>query len=379
MLISKLWTAAVLLITVPFACAVDIRVNWSNPLKIVRTAATVEVDVMPQLARNSGTPMPAFDGYTRALSSLGASYVRFAPWFGYPRVVVPEWERTNCSGSNWNSTLLDGVMADFMISVCGPNAAKGDCSGGRLSVAPQLSTVPAWLFESDGINRTHDFPSSTPWQYVPGHLSHYAAHGTPLVDPSCEEMASYAARYVGWYTAGGFEDACGSWHASGLRYRWDFLSVLNEDEYHTPPGGGVQYTICYDAWARKIRTVNPNITLIGPEIADLEYALYFMNATNHADKQPPPVVTMHQWISAPDRSGSFSILFSGVDEWLAAVADPLDAARPANTALAMNEFIPYINDWCNRSIGVYGVCASYSTHDIFSITILFSVAKEYSL
>ncbi len=61
-------------------------------------------------------------------------------------------------------------------------------------------------------------------------------------------MARYAARYVGWYTAGGFTDECGKRHTSNLHYDWPLLSVLNEDEYGTPPGGGVVYTTCWDAW-----------------------------------------------------------------------------------------------------------------------------------
>jgi hypothetical protein len=153
---------------------------------------------MPHLARvHEGGP---FGPYLSALEDLGAAYVRFAPWFGYLRVVVPEWTKANCSGagSSWNSTLLDAVLSDFMQAVCAPSAADGECAAG-LSVAPQLSTVPAWLYQPDGINRTADFPEDEPWRYVPGHLSHYAAHGTPLVDPSCEEMAAYAARYVSWY------------------------------------------------------------------------------------------------------------------------------------------------------------------------------------
>ena len=50
-------------------------------------------------------------------------------------------------------------------------------------------------------------------------------------------------------------DECGVRHDSGLRYDWDLLSVLNEDEYSTPPGGGVQYTVCWDAWKEEIGKV----------------------------------------------------------------------------------------------------------------------------
>ena len=46
------------------------------------------------------------------------------------------------------------------------------------------------------------------------------------------------------------------------------LSVMNEDETKTPPEGGVQYTLCFDAWAEEIATVNPDIVLMGPETTD---------------------------------------------------------------------------------------------------------------
>ena len=69
-----------------------------------------------------------------------------------------------------------------------------------------------------------------PWRYPSLNFSYYTA-GQKYVDPTCEEMARYAARYVGWYTAGGFTDECGHHHASGLHYQWELLSVLNEHEH----------------------------------------------------------------------------------------------------------------------------------------------------
>ena len=86
----------------------------SQPLRTVTTAATIEIDVMPFLSRESkGGP---FTGYISTLQNLDASFVRFAPWFGYPRVSVAELTRANCTGrgSSWNTTLLDEVVADFM-------------------------------------------------------------------------------------------------------------------------------------------------------------------------------------------------------------------------------------------------------------------------
>lgn len=74
--------------------------------------------------------------------------------------------------------------------------------------------------------------------------------GNQLRDQTCEEMAGYVGRLVGWYTNGGFTDECGVKHMSGLNYTWQYLSVLNEDEHHMQPEGGVEYTICYDAIKR---------------------------------------------------------------------------------------------------------------------------------
>ena len=84
-------------------------------------------------------------------------------------------------------------------------------------------------------------------------------------------MARYAARLVAWYTKGGFTDECGVRHSSGWRYKWDLLSVLNEDEYRTPPGGGVQYTVCWDAWKEEIAKVNQEVKLVGPETCGGSY------------------------------------------------------------------------------------------------------------
>ena len=52
-------------------------------------------------------------------------------------------------------------------------------------------------------------------------------------------------------------DECGVERRSGLRYRWEYLSVLNEDEHRMRPEGGVEYTICYDAIKRAVRKAPP--------------------------------------------------------------------------------------------------------------------------
>ena len=352
---------------------------WDNTSAIkANTAATVEVDVMPQLGRTpEGGP---FAGYEAALSNLGANFVRFAPWYAYPKVVVAELEPTTCGKNghfSWNTSLLDAVVSDFMIAVCGPKASEGECEGG-LSVVPQLSTMPAWMYEDDGVNRTELIPED-PWQFPSHHFDYYLVKGQPLRDASCMEMARYAARLVSWYTVGGMTDVCGVWHTSNLFYKWPLLSVLNEDEYRTPPGGGLQYTTCFDAWKSEIGKVNPAVQLVGPETAggsyglreraegkhlpgaalrrtaalrgQLAYSLYFLNGSNHADGKPPPVVSNHVALYGNPQD-NWRGFFQGVDEWIDHVATPLERARrrlAPSSRLVMNEFIPFVSEWCNAS------------------------------
>jgi hypothetical protein len=173
-------------------------VDWSAVLRTVKTSAQIETDVMPFLGR---TPDGGdFNGYLNALQNIGAEYMRFSPWFGYPQVVVPELVQTKCQGSEANYTLMDGIMRDFMTGVCGERAADGQCEH---SVSQQLSTMPSWLYKG-GANIS-DLPAD-PWQYPSGNMGYYSEKGTQLVDESCAAMARYAARFTGWYTAGGYTD-----------------------------------------------------------------------------------------------------------------------------------------------------------------------------
>ena len=57
--------------------------------------------------------------------------------------------------------------------------------------------------------------------------------------------------------------------------------------------------------------------------------LYSDDKFNHDGGIPPPFISMHLWLQAPDRSGSWGPLFGGVDNWLSSVADPLEAAAHA--------------------------------------------------
>lgn len=318
----------------------NVTFDFSATMRTVSTAATVEVDVMPFLSRTtSGGP---FGAYYEALSSLGAEYVRFAPWFPNPRVVVTELTPPNCNAThpatNWDSTHFDQVMSDFYVAVCGPGAAEGAC---ERSVVQQLSTMPSWLFV-DGYD--YEKLPTDPWN-TPDPFDVYTA-GKALKDPSCEAMARYFARLAGWYTVGGFHDDCGHWHASGLRYPWYGLSILNEDEHHLQPDDGRAYTACYDAVKAAVAKVNPQIVPAGPEwaVPSLDVLGYFMNASNHADGEPPPLVTYH-WASSHD-AASAEDFFEDWQRALSASIDPIGALRdPTRTQLGLNEFIPFVKDY----------------------------------
>ena len=57
-----------------------VTVPWSaGAAATTRTAATVEVDVMPQLTRANVTGSSGFAGYSRNLAAMGTAFTRFAP------------------------------------------------------------------------------------------------------------------------------------------------------------------------------------------------------------------------------------------------------------------------------------------------------------
>merc|ERR1712202_118641 len=98
---------------------------------------------------------------------------------------VPELKPPDCTASkpatNWNSTMLDGVMRDFMNAVCGAGTGlKG--SGCKKSVVQQLSTMPSWLYEGGyPANKLPEYPWDTPNPF-----NVYTACDS-LVDKSCKQ------------------------------------------------------------------------------------------------------------------------------------------------------------------------------------------------
>jgi hypothetical protein len=172
-----------------------------------------------------------------------------------------------------------------------------------------------------------------------------------LVDESCEQMAAYVARIVEHYTRGGHHDECGHWHPSGFYYNWSVLSVLNENEHNI---GGPRYVTCFDAWRRAVSKVNSEIKLAGPETViwagGLNYLPLFLDPKNHNGSQAPELVTTH-WAIFEGGGTSGEGYFTGFDSLMATIEDLVaqrDTLSPT-TELALNEFIPFNNDWCDVS------------------------------
>jgi len=334
---------------------IAVGVDWNAaPLVVASTAATVEIDCCePFLTRDprahvhGGGP---FSAYFNAMKDLGAEFVRFAPWYPYPKIVVTELYPSDCTSTtpatNWNSTLFDPILADFMLAVCGEDAAHGKCNH---SVAQQISTMPSWMYVGGAD------PASLPADPWDSRMNGYNG-GTVLKNETCSEMASYITRWVAHYTAGGHTDACGHHHPSGLYYNWTIVSILNENEHST---GGERYTRCWDAIRVAVEKVNPSITLEGPETVFYgpgDYSHYFIDPKNHNDGRAPDIVSNHAfWVAGDGPYGDgagYEAFITGVDHLVETLVDPLVAVRDAvapKTELVLNEWIPSVTDWCNTT------------------------------
>ena len=353
-----LFALALSSLSVSRVAEIQVAVDWDAPsTRVASTAATVEVDVMPFLGRTrEGGP---FDAYAAALQNLGAEFVRFSPWFPYPRVVVPELRPPDCTqtkpATNWNSTLFDQIVSDFMLAVCGPGASLNfSCSH---SVAQQLSTMPSWMYKGAWPLPDGTVPQD-PWQYKG--FSAYSV-GIELVDESCEPMAAYVARVVAHYTRGGHSDTCGHWHPSGFFYKWSVLSVLNENEHSI---GQERYTRCFDAIRAAVEKVNTDIVLAGPETVmwtgGFGYSPYFLEPKNHKDGRPPAINSNH--VAFTEGGGATGEgYFPALDAFVNTTLVPLVALRDKlapQTELVLDEFIPFNNDWCDPD----GAAALFARH-----------------
>jgi glycosyl hydrolase family 39 (putative alpha-L-iduronidase) len=118
--------------------------------------------------------------------------------------------------------------------------------------------------------------------------------GTRLaVAPSV--VADYFRRLISWYTAGGFTDEYGAFHASPHHYPLPYWEVLNEADFEHAISPQ-DYTTLYDAIVTAIREVSPGTKFVGLALgntAGLDYYRYFLDRNNHQPGVPLDLISYH--------------------------------------------------------------------------------------
>lgn len=465
------------------AVAADgVVIDWGQIARVSKTIATLQVVVNPLIRRGS----PIHDNVFRGLRDLHAEYVRFVPWYPYPRLGVAELDPPADGKTSWDFSLIDPMVDDFVQATRGHNPIMN------------FSTIPQWMWESpwsvqDGqlyaiggnngaakagtdwtdytfaadviplASASHsgkpyaqagllfrmddkgngygfllsNYPYSSPAAsgYIvfitvangSGHAVHatplpfavngeqtyrvaitvaggtftvsvdgttvdtvsdstysagtvgfrengaesgrfdnvlvtapdgtvllsddfsdglaqWAPPGAPPADPDAvdfgytggtalvvplQTVAEYYGRLVAWYTAGGFTDEYGKFHASGHHYQFPYWEVLNELEHKLSPQ---LYTQLYDAIVAEIRKVAPRTRFVGVAQAtpgSATYFDYFLDPANHQAGVPIDMISYHFYAhvtasQTPDNYGSTG--FPRADSFLA-VVDQIEAAR----------------------------------------------------
>jgi hypothetical protein len=249
-----------------------LKVNWNNEVSISKTTPTLQLVENPKVRNSSPIHVQVF----KALKDLGADYVRYVPWFPYPKMAVAELKAPTGDKTYWDFTLPDSTMAALM------DATQGH------SVVINFSTTPAWMWKT---NQTVNYPANpyqTGWDYN---------QGTELRDTTMKELAGYYGRLLSWYTKGGFTDELGHFHKSGHHYKIPYWEVLNEPdlEHNISPK---LYTKMYDAIVTEMKKVSPGTKFIGMSLAfegHPEFFEYFLNPKNHKPGVPLEGISYHHY------------------------------------------------------------------------------------
>ena len=248
----------------------SVSIDWNKIQSVSKTTPTLQVVENPMLRKNS----PIHDATFRALKELGADYVRYVPWFPYPKMAVAELKAPTKEKTFWDFTYLDSTMHYFM------QATEGH------SVVINFSTTPAWMWKTGAEVKYPDDPYLVCWDYN---------QGVTLRDTTMNEVAGYYARLLSWYTKGGFTDELGAFHKSNHHYKISYWEVLNEPdlEHNISPQ---MYTKMYDAIVTRLKKISPETKFIGISVAfnnNPEFFQYFLNAKSHKPGVPLDGISYH--------------------------------------------------------------------------------------
>jgi len=247
-----------------------LHINWNKTTHISKTTPTLQLVENPMVRPSSPIHKQTF----AALKDLKADYVRYVPWFPYPKMAVAELKPPAKETTYWDFTYLDSTMDALM------EATNGH------SVVINFSTTPAWMWKTDTEVPYPADPYQPTWDYN---------RGNQLRDTTGKELAGYYARLISWYTKGGFTDELGKYHKSGHFYKIPYWEVLNEPdlEHNISPQ---LYTRIYDAIVKEMKKISPQTKFIGMSLAfavNPEYFEYFLNSKNHAPGITPEGISYH--------------------------------------------------------------------------------------
>ena len=250
---------------------VKVAVHWGKVTRVSKTVISMEVCVEPPMRRGA----PIHDQLFKALHDLNGDYVRYSPWFPYPKLAVAELDPPEGGKTSWDFSLLDPIAADFMQATAGH------------PVIMNMSTIPEWMFKTEKPISYPSDPDAIMWDYE---------QGRELRDPSMKEVGDYFARLASWFIKGGFKDEFGQLHEPGHHYQFAYWEVLNEvdGEHRMTPQF---YTSIYDAIVASIRQVDPKMKFAGMALAspvtNPDFFPYFLNPKNHKPGTPLDAITYH--------------------------------------------------------------------------------------
>ena len=110
----------------------ELTINWDQVLTVSKTVPTLQVVYNPMLRANAPIHKAAFEG----LKNMGADYVRYVPWFPYPKAAVAALKAPTTTETFWDFHYADPPLVDFM------EATKGH------PPVINFSTIPVWMFKT---------------------------------------------------------------------------------------------------------------------------------------------------------------------------------------------------------------------------------------
>lgn len=305
--------------------AQTLTVDWTDTVMTSKSTATLQVVGNPML-RPRGQ---MHDGAFSALRNLNADYVRYVPWFPYPKLAVAELEPPTATKTSWDFSLIDPMTIDFL------KATKGH------SIIMNFSTIPQWMFKTPIPVGYPKDPNEVSWGY---------GGGSELRDSSMKELTDYYVRLISWYTKGGFTDELGVYHKSGYHYDIPYWEVLNEPdlEHRMSPQ---TYTKTYDAIVIAVRGILPQTKFVGLALANEspEWFEYFLNPQNHKPGIPIDMISYHSYASANNNQKFDAYeytLFDKAENFVNTVnyIENIRKRLSPNTETDLNELGAFLND-----------------------------------